>query len=162
MNLKKLVFIEVGSVVVIVVLVLFFLAASPLLASSQQNTSIGLYSERQFGSGNVTLTRGNIVSLPRFNYTTFDPAILVLDLNFQNWANNGNLTVSINGKVLGTVFASPENAHIRLTTISFSGSDLVEPNSLYSPIFGNTISFSSKSEGFEGTFTYQITIRGSR
>lgn len=162
MNLKKLVFIEVGSVIVVIVLVLIFIEASPFLVSSQTDTSIGVYDEREFASGNITLARGYIAEAPKFNYTTFDPAILVLDLDFQSWDETGNLTVSINGKVVGTVFASPETPHIKLTSVSFSGLDLVEPYSRYSPILGNSIYFSSNGDGYEGTFSYQITIRGSK
>jgi hypothetical protein len=154
--------IEAGIALVVVVLVLIFVEASPYLASSGQTTSIGVYNERKFGAGNVTITRGYIINTPKFDYPTFDPAILVLDLNFQNWANTGNLTISINGKVFGTFFASPQNPHVRLTAVSFSGTDLVEPSSKYSPILGNTIYFSSNREGYEGTFSYQIGIRGSR
>lgn len=161
MNLKKMVFIEIGSVIVIIALVLIFIEASPYLASSQ-DTSIGVYNEHQFQAGNVTLTRGYIVNTARFTYPSFDPAILVVDLDFQTWTLSGNLTVSINGIVLGTVFASPENPHIKLTAVAFSGFDLVAVNTKYSPIQGNIVYFSSRPDGYEGTFSYQINVRGSR
>jgi hypothetical protein len=165
MEFKKLIMIEVGGISAVLFLVLVVVGIMPFLASSQQNSSVPVYSERTYVEGNATLTRGNIYEAPKFKYSTFDPAILIVDLNFQNWRSSGNLTVTINGKVLATVTATPQNPHIRVNAIAFSGIDLVEPNSQYaqySSVLGNSIYFLSNPDGYEGTFTYEISIRGSR
>jgi hypothetical protein len=163
MELKKLIIVEIAVVIIVLIVVMTFVEIIPNLASSQQNTSIGVYNQKTFGTGNVTLARGTTSQSVKFNYTTFDPAILVLDLNFQTWRAPGNVTISVNGNVLATIYASPEKPQIKLTSITCSGKDLVEPLSKNSPFIGNTIYFSSQtSEGYEGTFSYQISIRGSR
>jgi len=136
---------------------------TPILKSSAQDSAIGLYNEREYGKGNVTLTAGETQRVAQFNYSTYDPAILVLDLAFRSWKSSGNLTMLINGRVFASVFASPESPTVSLRVISFSGTEWVRPPSPDSFVFGNEISFSSKPEnGFAGTFEYEIRIRGSR
>ncbi len=149
--------------VVVLVAVIVFVGLTPYLSSSQKNRAVGVYNERVFDEGNLTLIRGKTVQSALFNYTTFDPAILVLDLNFQTWQSQGNLTISVNDQVLANIKPSPENPQITLNAVSFSGEDLVKPHEVYSRFFSNEISFSSKAnEGYSGTFSYKISIRGSR
>ena len=163
MELKKVIMIEITVVVIVLVGVMAFVGIIPYLASSQQNRSIGVYNERLFDEGNVTLSRGNAIPSAIFNYTTFDPAILVLDLDFQTWEAPGNLTISVNGLNLATISPSPENPHFSLNAVSFSGEDLVIPYSVKSILSNNQVDFSSKTgEGYAGTFSYRISIRGSR
>jgi hypothetical protein len=140
-NLKKLIIVEAGAVILVLIVALTLVEVIPNLASSQQNSSIGMYNEKTFAEGNVTLARGTIVQSSKFNYTTFDPAILVLELNFQTWRSPGNLTINVNGNSFATINATPEKPHVKLTAITCSGKDLVEPLSKYSPFVGNTIFF---------------------
>jgi hypothetical protein len=162
MNLRKLIVIEVGSVILAVVLIIVFIEITPFLSASQKN-SIGMYNQKTYAEGNATLTRGQIIQSSQFNYNTFDPAILVIDLTFQSWQSTGNISLSINGRTIGEIVCLPVNPQVRITAISFSGTDLVEPASSYSRILTNQVYFSSISDGgYEGTFSYKISIRGSR
>jgi hypothetical protein len=84
-------------------------------------------------------------------------------LNFKTWQSRGNLTISVNDQVFATISPDPEKPQITLTAVSFSGEDLVKPYAVYSRFFSNEINFSSKpNEGYSGTFSYRISIRGSR
>jgi len=58
MELKKVIMIEIVIVVIVLVGVLAFVGIIPYLASSQQNRSIGVYNQRVFDEGIVTLSRG--------------------------------------------------------------------------------------------------------
>ena len=64
--------------------------------------------------------------------------------------------------------ATPNNPYVELTTVTFSGFDLVKPPPSKLAIsfqfaYGNEITILSPEEnGYEGTFNYQISIRGSR
>lgn len=163
MELKKIIMIEIIVVVIVMIGVLVFVGIIPYLASSQQSRSIGVYNERVFDEGKVTLSRGNSIQSNIFNYTTFDPAILVLELDFQTWEAQGNLTVSVNGFDLATIAPTPENPHVILNAVSFSGKDLVKTYSAKSILTDNQVDFSSQTvEGYAGTFSYRISIRGSR
>jgi hypothetical protein len=162
-KLKKLIIAETLLAVAILLVILFFVEITPYLESSRQNASIGLYNQREYGKGNATIARGQIVRAAQFNYTTSDPAILILDLTFQNWKSTGNLTFAINGRVFSSILATPENSQMSLAVITVSGEDWVETTSLNSLVFGNEITFiSSRENGYEGTFDYQISVRGSR
>lgn len=163
MKLRKLVLFEVAAVVVVLVIVMVFVELTPYLVSSAKDASIGVYKEREFERGNATITKGQTFRAAYFNYSTFDPAILVLNLDFQTWQSPGTLTIAVNGKVFASIVASPEKPKMNLNVISVSGADWVSTTSIYSPVFGNAISFTSdKGEGYEGTFSYQINVRGSR
>lgn len=163
MELKKIIMIEVIVVAIVLVGVMAFVGIIPYLASSQQSRSIGVYNEKVFDEGNVTIDRGETIPSETFNYTSFDPAILVLDLDFQTWKAPGNLTISVNGFNFATISPDPETPHISLNSVSFSGKDLVKPYSVKSILSINQVDFSSKAdEGYAGTFSYRISIRGSR
>jgi hypothetical protein len=155
--------VEIGAVAIALVSLFFFIEFTPFLVASGQDNSIGVYKEKEFGNGNVTITKGQIVRAPYFNYSTFDPAILVVDMDFQSWQSVGTLKLAVNGKVFATVVATPEKPKLSLSVISVSGADWVDPTSIYDRVYGNAISFASEAiGGFEGTFNYQINIRGSR
>jgi hypothetical protein len=167
LNLKKLVTLEIASVIVVLVVVLIFVEINPYLVSSNQNSQIGVFNQREYTQNTVSLTSGQRTSC-RFNYSSFDPAILVVDLAFESWQTPGFLSLYCNGILIVTIKASPRNPDVQLTTITFSGYDLVKPHYQLSAVFstytyGNEISFVSSTEnGFEGTFRYKISIRGSR
>jgi hypothetical protein len=167
LNLKKLFLAEIAAVVLVVVIVVVFVEVTPYLAASNQNGQIGVYNQRVYAQKTVTLQSGQVAS-SRFNYTTYDPAILVVNLKFQDWQKSGNLSVYCNGILIDTIYAAPSNPDVKSTTVTFSGYDLVKPPSaklgvIYQYEYGNEITFMSPFEnGYEGTFNYQISIRGSR
>lgn len=162
MKLKKLFAVEIALAAVILVVILFVLEVTPYLASANQNSQIGMYNQREFARGAVTLSKGQIASA-QFNYSTYDPAILIVDLAFQNWQTSGRLSLYCNGIIIATIHATQENPTVRFTTISVSGWDWVKPPSINSFTYGNEVTFVSDPEnGYEGDFTYQISVRGSR
>jgi hypothetical protein len=161
LKLKKLLLIEITSVITILALVMFLVEVSPILASSGESSHIDMYNEKVFTAGNLTLSLGEYANT-QFNYSTYIPAILVLKLYFQNWITSGALSVYCNGRLIATIFASPNNPSVRLTTISTSGSDWVKPPSANSVTYENEVSFVSEPQnGYEGSFSFQISIRGS-
>jgi hypothetical protein len=162
LKLKKLFAIEIASAAIILVVVLGVVEVAPYLASASQNNQIGMYNQRKFAEGAVTLTKGQIASA-QFNYSTYDPAILIVDLAFQSWQTPGRLSLYCNGRLIATIHATPANPTVRFTTISVSGWDWVKPPSINSFTYGNEVTFNSDPQnGYEGDFTYQISIRGSR
>ena len=90
LNLKKLFVVEIAIVIVAIVMVAVFVEISPYLSASNQTGQIGVYNQREYAQETVTLQQGQRAS-SRFNYTTYDPAILVVDLKFQDWQKPGNL-----------------------------------------------------------------------
>jgi len=166
-NLKNLLVAEIAVVVVVIVIVAVFVELTPYLASASQNGQIGVFNQRKYAEKTVTLVNGQIAS-SQFNYSTFDPSILVIDLKFQNWQKPGILSFYCNGILITTLKATPENQNVELTAIAFSGFDLVKPPPsklalAYVFSYGNEISIMSpENNGYEGTFNYKISIRGSR
>ena len=152
---------------VVLVVVLAFVEITPYLVSSNQNNQIGVFDQREFAKNTVSLLAGQKASC-RFNYSSFDPAILVVDLAFQSWQTPGYLSLYCNGILIVTIEATQRNSNVQLTSITVSGYDLVKPHYQLSQVFstytyGNEISFvSSVEKGYEGTFSYKISIRGSR
>jgi hypothetical protein len=162
MKLKKIFAVEIASVAIILVVILVVVEASPYLASANQNSQIAMYNQKEFAKGTVTLAKGQSASA-QFNYTTYDPAILIVDLAFQNWQTPGSLSLYCNGRIIATINPTPDDPTVRFTTISFSGWDYVKSPSIDSFTYGNEITFVSDAQnGFEGVFNYQISIRGSR
>ncbi len=169
MKLKKLFAVEIVAFVIILVLIMIFIEFTPYLASASQNNSIGVYNEKVFASGNLTLAVGESAGA-QFNYSTFDPAILVVDLTFQNWQTPGYLSVYCNGLLVSTVLATPQTPQVELNILSLSGLDIVKPRSAISYYqlndvytYGNEITFRPQIQnGYEGTFAYKIMIRGTR
>jgi hypothetical protein len=167
LNLKKLFVVEIAIIIVVIVIVAVFVEISPFLGASNQTGQIGVYNQRQYAQDTVTLARGQQAS-SMFNYTTYDPAILVVDLTFKDWQKSGTLSLFCNGILLDTFEAIPGNPSVESTTVTFSGFDLVKPppsklavSSVFA--YGNELSFSSPPDnGYEGTFSYKVSIRGSR
>lgn len=160
MKLRKLVFVEIILLVMAMLLILASMEIAPFLKSSKLKSSIGLYQEREYARGNVTLEVGGRSSV-RFIYTSYDPAILIVDITFLTWKTTGYLTLRCNNRVFASVFAEPENSQLSVIVVSVSGREWVEPPS---SMFGiNEITFESESvDGYEGTLIYKISIRGSR
>ncbi len=125
--------------------------------------------QKTFAEGSATLSVGQSVSA-WFNYSSFDPPILIFDLTFQSWQTPGPLSIYCNGLRIATLEASPDNPHIVFTVIAVSGVDLVKtradliypaPPNAYT--YGNEIAFTpNPGNGYQGSFNYQISLRGSR
>ncbi len=163
MKLKKLILAEIVIVAVILIVVLIVIEGIPYLEGSQQTASVSMYQEREYARGNVILARGENAS-KRFTYSTYDPAILVIELSFQSWQSPGNLTLSCNGKQFASFVATSKKPTMSLSVISVSGQDWVRTYSATASnsTFDNEITFSSEAlRGYEGTFSYRIAVRGS-
>ena len=160
MKLKKLIVIEVAVVALMLVLLVTLVDFMPYLGSSKQNDKVGLYAEKEYAAGNVTIVPGEREYV-QFRYSNFEPAILVFELTFQSWKSNGYLNIRCNNKAINPIFASPENPTVILTVVSTSGGEWIESQS---SMFGlNEVIFESELEnGFEGRLSYQIKLRGSR
>jgi hypothetical protein len=154
--------VELAVAVVVVGVVLFLVEVNPYLISTKPSSSISVYSQKEFGNATITLSPGQSATA-RFNYSTYDPAILVIDLTFQNWRAPGDLSIYINGSPISTIYAPPGKPQTRLSIVSFSGQDWVKAPGPDSFTYGNEITFVSEPvDGYDGTITYQISIRGSR
>ena len=168
-KLKKLLAIEISVAVIVLVTIMLLVEVTPYLASSRPDSQIGVYNQKLFAEGNATISAGQSVSA-WFNYSSFDPPILVFDLTFQNWQTPGALSIYCNGLCVTTIDASPNNPHMVLTAIGVSGLDIVKtradlvypaPPSVYT--YGNQITFTpSPGNGYQGSFNYKISLRGSR
>jgi hypothetical protein len=162
LKLQKLFVVEIASIVIILVVILVAVEVSPYLASASQDNQIGMYNQKEFAKGTITLAKGQSASA-QFNYTTYDPAILIVDIAFKSWQTPGRLSLYCNGRVIATIQASVVNPNVHFSTISVSGWDYVKPPSIDSYTYGNEVSFVSDIEnGYAGDFSYQISIRGSR
>ena len=160
MRSRRLVVVEITILVATLLLVVAIVEIVPFLNPSKQRDSIGLYQEREYAKGNVTLASGEWSSV-RFTYTSYDPAILTLDIAFLTWKSPGYLILRCNNRVFASVLVQPENSSLSFTIISVSGREWIEPPS---SMFGvNEITFESDpNNGYEGTFSYRISVRGSR
>jgi hypothetical protein len=167
-KLGKIFLVEIIFIVIVLLVVLVALEGVPTLGSTGQNSSISMYQEKTFKDGKITLAQGQTQST-RFNYTSFDPAIMQIDLNFHTIQSSGNMTIYCNGRAFTSITPTSQKPQITLTVFSLSGTDLVQTlttSNLYLGsifLYGNEIMFTSSSiNGFEGTFSYTISIRGSR
>ena len=160
MKLKTIVTFEVLSFAAVLLTVMATLGLVPSLQPSKQNTSIGLYSTISFPKNTIKLASGGSVNMP-FKYSSYDPAIIILELSFQTCEEPGYLIIYCNYRRVASIFVSPETPPLILNLISVSGSDWVERPSA---MFGrNELLFESESQnGYAGNLTYQITLRGSR
>jgi len=166
-ELKKLIVAEIVLVAVILIVVMVVIEGVPYLEASQQNPSVSMYQEREYDKGNVTLARGENARI-RFNYSTYDPSILVIELSFQSWQSPGNLTLLCNGKTFASIMATPEKPTVSLSVISVSGQDWLRtysstaPSTASNSTLDNEITFSSEPlNGYAGTFNYRIAVKGS-
>src|SRR5512136_1133798 len=134
LQLKRLVTLEIILVVIVLMAVLFFVGVTPYLTSSKESDKIGVFNQKEYVQNTVSLVAGQKASC-RFNYSTFDPAILVIDLAFQSWTIPGQLAVYCNGILVVTIVAVPVNPNVQLTTVTVSGYDLVRPQYQLSNLF---------------------------
>jgi len=106
------------------------------------------------------LTSGGFAIIP-FEYSSYDPAIIVLEVAVLNCENPGNFTLYCNYRNIASAWANSETPPLTLNLISVAGSDWIEPRSA---MFGlNELLFESNAQnGYSGKLSYQITIRGSR
>ncbi len=130
------------------------------LGASNSNHEVGLYVEKEYALGSLTIVPGERKYI-WFNYSSYEPTILLLELSFKSWKTSGYLDVRCNNNPVRTIFATPENPNISLVVVSTSGSEWIEPQS---SMFGlNEVIFESALEnGFEGLLSYQIRLRGAR
>ena len=160
MKLEKIVLLEVLFFAALLLTIMATLELIPFLQPSKHNTSIGLYNAISFPKNTIKLTSGEFVKIP-FQYSSYDPAIIILELSFQTCEEPGYLIIYCNYIRVTSIFVSPETPPLYLNLISFSGTDWVEPPSA---MFGlNELIFESEPKnGYAGNLTYQITLRGSR
>ena len=162
MKLGKLFVAELAAVIVVLIIIVVVVQVSPSLAASEQSTSIGTYNTKEYAADTINIVKGDSFSTA-FDYSSYEPAILAIDLTFSSVQTPGYLSLICNGRYVGQVYASSGNTHTSLSAISVSGSEWIKPPSAYSPAFSNQIIFSSDiDQGFEGTFEYQINLKGSR
>jgi hypothetical protein len=139
----------------------------PYLASSSSGDKIAVFSQKDYAQNTVSLHSGEKTSC-RFYYPSFDPAILIVDLTFHSWQTQGYLSLYCNNVPVVTIVANSQNPEVQLTTVTFSGYELVEPQNqmsfqLNNYLYANEILFASTTQnGFEGIFSYRISVRGSR
>jgi hypothetical protein len=160
LKLNKLIAAEIVVAALALISLVVFVDFTPYLGSSSQNNKIGLYSEKEYAKGNVTVVPGG-KTFVQFSYSSYEPAILVLELTFQSWDSSGYVNIRLNNKPIPPIFASPENPIITLYVVSASGAEWVEP---LSSMFGlNEVTFESGfADGFKGILGYRIRLRGSR
>jgi len=159
-KLKGLFVLEIGIIVIIIVSAIAFLLLMPSLGSSQLYESMDSYSQKTTPIHYISIIRDQ-PGIVRFNYSSYDPSIIVLDLYFESVDTPGDFDIFCNYRHAATVSVTPETKKTTLNLVSFSGLDWVEP---MTSMFGlNDLIFESKdTNGFLGTISYQITFRGSR
>jgi len=159
LKLRKIVVLEITAIILVLISILAFIEVTSYLGATQ-NARIGLYNEREYARGNVTVLPGE-TSLVQFTFLSYEPTILVVELTFRSVDVPGYLVVRCNNKLLNPVLVSQANSAVSLNAISVSGAEWVEP---LSAMFGyNEVTFEAGLEnGFEGVIEYQIKLRGTR
>jgi len=106
------------------------------------------------------MTNGASITLP-FNYSSFDPAIIILELAIQTCETPGYLSIYCNYRNVASIFIDSQTQPITFNLISVAGIDWAE---IPTAMFGrNELLFESEApNGYEGSLTYQITLKGSR
>lgn len=163
MKLRRLLVIEIGATIAVLLAVLIAVEISPYLIATNPSNSIGMFNEKEFASNTISIARGQSARF-QFNYSSFDPVIMVMDLSFMSFEVPGDLSIICNGKNVTTLNVTPEEPDVRLNLFSVSGLDWLEVTTQVSQLmFGNEITLvSSQRTGYEGTFSYKVNIRGSR
>ena len=159
MKLRKIVVLEITVIILVLISILAFIEVTSYLGSSQ-NAKIGLYNEREYAKGNVTVFPGE-TAIVQFTYLSYEPTILVLDLTFKSVDKPGYLVIRCNNRMLHPILANQENSSVSLNAVSVSGAEWVEP---LSAMFGfNEVTFETGLEnGFEGVVDYRVNLRGTR
>lgn len=160
MRLRRLVFLEVIFFMAVLISLVVILQLLPFLQPSKENTSIGLYNTKSYPKTPLTMASGSSITLP-FYYSSYDPAIIILELIFQTCEQPGYFRAYCNYRNIASIFVSPETPPVTINLISVSGSDWVEPPTAM--LGRNELLFESETtNGYAGNLTFQITLRGSR
>jgi hypothetical protein len=159
MQLKKLIFLEGLILIVILCIAIGFFWLIPSLQSSNQN-SIPIYGQVIYPQNILTVEDG--ASIRRtFNYSTYDPSIIVITLTPESCTRQGYLDIYCNYRLVSSTLLTLQNKSVTLNMFSTSGFDWVEKPSSMGGV--NELLFeSAPKEGYTGTLAYQITLRGSR
>ncbi len=161
MKIGKLFFAEIFVIITVLVVTVVVIQVDPSLAGSKQAQVIGAFNQNVIGQDTITIVKGDAFST-QFEYSSFEPAIFVLDLTFRDSQSSGYLTLQLNGRYIGSIFVTPEKHQATISAISLTGAEWVKPPSAYSNSFTNQIIFSSdSSDGYVGTFDFQISLNGS-
>ena len=160
---------EIVTVIIAILIGLIFFQMTPYLQSSGRSGSIGVFNQQDYVKETATIQPGEIVN-SRFNYNTYDPAILKIEVSFQDWKKPGNLSLYLNYVLIDSFEATPQKPSYETTTITFSGFELVKPPPINPEMASSAQFFASNllyfesplDGGYEGTFNYHISIRGSR
>jgi hypothetical protein len=155
MKMQRLLIIEVVTLISIGALAINFVSVNPILESNS-GASLGLFDEKKYSEGTVTLERGG-EAVDLFRYPSYEPAILTLNIEYLSVQKSGYLTILCNGRSAGRILATPGSESIQLTLVTTSGVEWVKANSLNAVVFK-----SGADDGYEGTFSYEISLRGSR
>jgi hypothetical protein len=160
MKLKKIFAVEITLVLIVLIVIMVFIETAPYLASSRDNDSIGVFDQKSYPKRTLSLASGKSANAT-FNYSSYDPSIIVLDLSFETCEKPGYFLLYCNYREIVNIFINSETPPLTLNLISVSGLDWVEPPSA---MFGlNELLFESPSQdGYAGTLAYQISLRGSR
>ncbi len=155
MKMQRLLVIEVVSLVSLGILAISFVNVNPIL-DVNNGAPLGLFSERKYSEATITLARGGeAVSL--FRYNSYEPAILVLNIDYLSVEKSGYLEIYCNGKTAGKLLVAAGSGPAQLTLVTTAGVDWVKANSQNSVFFKSPL-----ADGFEGQFSYEISLRGSR
>ena len=158
MKLKRLIVAESLVLLVILVAVVFSFQLIPGL-QPQQN-QIGMYKQISYNENSLTIARDQWIT-KTFNYTNFDPAIILLQVDLKECREIGYLNIYCNYRKIVSLYLMPQNGSATFCLFSCSGFDWIEPLSDMSGL--NDLLFESPIiGGFEGSFTYQLSFRGSR
>lgn len=153
--MQRLLVIEVVSLISLGILAVSFVNVNPIL-DTNSGAPLGLFSERRYTNGTITLARGG-EAFGLFRYNSYEPVILTLNIEYLSVEKSGYLTVYCNGRVGGTVLVTSSSGPVQLTLVTTAGVDWVKANSQ------NAVMFKSPaSDGFEGQFSYVVSLRGSR
>jgi len=160
-KLWKLFVAEISILAIVLVVLIVFIQMTPGLESSKENKTIGMYGQSEIASGNITITSG-FQEVVLFNQSSFEPIILELTLEFHSWDKEGNLDLNCNGREIASVRATARSPKLSFTMITFANAEWVKPPSANSDSYPNALSFLSEyDDGYEGSFSYRIKLRGS-
>lgn len=148
---------------------MYIILINPYLESSKQDKLLRLFDEQSFPEQTTAVEQGQMIC-GVFNYSGYEPPILVIDMTFQDCKTSGFITIYLNGRWVTSIYVTPENKRISPTAVSCAGMDWVEPREstavyfLSEPEDGfNVVYFISEPEdGYEGTFSYRFRLRGSQ
>jgi len=159
LKLGKLFFAELAIVIVALIVAVVVVEVSPNL--SKRSTTIGAYNAKAYATDTIAILKGEAFSTS-FDYSGYEPAILVIDVTASDVQSQGYLSFVCNGRFLSSVYVSSDNQRASISAITLAGAEWVKSPSAYTEAYSNQIDFLSDSDtGFEGTFDYQIDLKGT-